>query len=366
MAHDIFVSYASADEGTALAVVGALEKQGLLCWIALRDIPAGEVYPRAIIQAIEQCRCFLLLFTAHSNRSQQVLREVERAVHRRVPVLSFRIDEEPMSSDLEYFLSVSQWQNAFPGQLDQHLPRLVHSVAALLERGRETTSPRTGIVRQARLGKTGPGGFLRARLLVMVLLVLAAGLIALAWLPHWKPTDTDGKHGPPEATPLLQVLHVSGATETAVDAEFPNLKCGDELRLMPSLRDGRNGYVLEIVGNGKTRLYPGSVVRDYNGGWGIEGPPPSLTLLFLSLPAPLSVDQGKALEEAITALGPPPPPAAETQLIWGPGGVQLLQRGARGPQQVRGSWAYQVLQRVRQLDGVAFQGYTLPVESVPR
>jgi hypothetical protein len=42
MAHDVFVSYSSRDSATALAVVSALETAGIRCWMAPRDIKAGD------------------------------------------------------------------------------------------------------------------------------------------------------------------------------------------------------------------------------------------------------------------------------------------------------------------------------------
>jgi len=45
MAHDVFLSYAAADQALAFAVVAGLEGQGIRCWVAPRDIiPAGSEY----------------------------------------------------------------------------------------------------------------------------------------------------------------------------------------------------------------------------------------------------------------------------------------------------------------------------------
>lgn len=52
MAHDVFVSYSSQDQPTALAVVNALESNGIRCWMAPRDIRAGDVWAQAIVEAI--------------------------------------------------------------------------------------------------------------------------------------------------------------------------------------------------------------------------------------------------------------------------------------------------------------------------
>ncbi|MBV8588221.1 MAG: TIR domain-containing protein, partial [Verrucomicrobia bacterium] len=44
MAHDIFISYAMADKATADAARAALEKEGIRCWIAPRDVLPGIDY----------------------------------------------------------------------------------------------------------------------------------------------------------------------------------------------------------------------------------------------------------------------------------------------------------------------------------
>lgn len=54
----------------------------------------------------------LLIFSAASNESQHVLREVERAVSKNIPILSFRMDNATPSRSLEYFLYSNQWLDA--------------------------------------------------------------------------------------------------------------------------------------------------------------------------------------------------------------------------------------------------------------
>jgi len=80
MAHDVFLSYATADKATADALVAGLERNGIRCWIAPRDIPAGSEYGQQIVDAVKGSRVFLLVFSSAANASPHVRREVERAV----------------------------------------------------------------------------------------------------------------------------------------------------------------------------------------------------------------------------------------------------------------------------------------------
>jgi hypothetical protein len=129
---DVFISHSSADKQVADAVCAAMESKNFRCWIAPRDIPAGVSWGSAIIEGIEDSRLMLLVFSEHANRSDQVLREVERAVAKKKPIVPLRIDGEPMRKDFEYFLASSQWLDATGGPLESHLAGLTSRVRHLL------------------------------------------------------------------------------------------------------------------------------------------------------------------------------------------------------------------------------------------
>src|SRR5476651_2681900 len=92
----VFISYASQDVAVADAIVEALERHGLKCWIAPRDVVPGESYAGAIVHAIDATKLIVLLLSENAVSSQHVLREVERASSKRHPVVAFRIDLAPM------------------------------------------------------------------------------------------------------------------------------------------------------------------------------------------------------------------------------------------------------------------------------
>jgi hypothetical protein len=66
----------------------------------------------------------LLVFSGSSNDSGQVRREVERAVHKQLPILPFLLENVLPSKSLEYFLSTQHWMDAFPPPLEPHIDRL--------------------------------------------------------------------------------------------------------------------------------------------------------------------------------------------------------------------------------------------------
>jgi AcrR family transcriptional regulator len=135
MAHDVFLSHSHVDKVFADAICHKLESAGVRCWVAPRDIRPSEDWAEAIINAMDNARVLVLVFSSSSNSSPQVRREVERAVNKGLHVLPFRIENVPLSKSLEYFISTQHWLDALDGQLDYHLGQLQECIAMLLERG---------------------------------------------------------------------------------------------------------------------------------------------------------------------------------------------------------------------------------------
>ena len=130
MESDIFVSYSQPDRDRAFALVQKLEARGLSAWIAPRDVSPAADWAAEIIDAIAGAKLMLLVFSGNSNDSDQVRREVERAVHKRLRILPFRIEDVLPSKSLEYFLSAQHWMDAFPPPLQPHIDRLCEYLEA--------------------------------------------------------------------------------------------------------------------------------------------------------------------------------------------------------------------------------------------
>src|ERR1700686_1093797 len=124
MARDVFISYSQPDHACAFELVARLEGEGINCWIAPRDIAPAADWAAEIMDAISSVRVMILVFSANSNLSPQVRREVERAVHKQLSVLPFRIENVSPSKSLEFFLSAQHWMDAFPAPREPHYARL--------------------------------------------------------------------------------------------------------------------------------------------------------------------------------------------------------------------------------------------------
>jgi non-specific serine/threonine protein kinase len=128
----VFISHSSHDHEEAAQVVTALEAAGVPCWIAPRDIPPGAEWAPTIVAALHGSSALLLLLTAASNESPQVLREVERAVALRLPILAVRREAVSLAPSLQFFLGVGHWLDATGGApLGPYLTDLVGRVQAM-------------------------------------------------------------------------------------------------------------------------------------------------------------------------------------------------------------------------------------------
>ena len=134
MALDVFVSHSVKDKAVADAIVARLEAESVTCWIAPRDVVPGADWGESIIDAIESSRIMILIFSRSADASSQIKREVERAVNKGVYIIPFRVDDIPPTRSLEYFISTSQWMDAFSPPLERHLDNLAKTVTALLKR----------------------------------------------------------------------------------------------------------------------------------------------------------------------------------------------------------------------------------------
>lgn len=132
MAHDVFISYSHTDQTVANAIVAGLESEGIRCWIAPRDVTPGQTWGEAIVNAIEHSKVMVMVLSDNSNRSRQVLREVERATAKEVIIIPFRIENIDPSGAMAYFISTEHWLDALTPPLENHIRKLVRTVKVFL------------------------------------------------------------------------------------------------------------------------------------------------------------------------------------------------------------------------------------------
>ena len=145
MSQHVFISYSSHDKAMADSVCAFLEARKIRCWIAPRDVPPAAIYAEALIDAIDECGVFVLIFSDSSNKSGHVMSEVEEAADKNIPILPFRIQDVACSKALGFYIKKRHWLDAFAPPLEQHLAALAERLQALL-----------GVPREAKAAEGAP------------------------------------------------------------------------------------------------------------------------------------------------------------------------------------------------------------------
>lgn len=143
MGHDVFLSYSSNDKAIADALCAGIEQAKIRIWMAPRDILPGREWAESIVEAIQNAKAMVVVFSSASNASTQVLREVERAVHMRVPIIPFRVEMVVPSRSMEYFLSTPHWLDALSPPLDAHIAKLAQALKGVIALESSYLSPST-------------------------------------------------------------------------------------------------------------------------------------------------------------------------------------------------------------------------------
>ncbi len=200
MPHEVFICYSSYDKPVAEAVCAALESRHIRCWIAPRDVLPGTEWAEAIVDAIDGSRVLVLILSASSNSSPQVIREVGRAASKGIPIIPLLIEDVSLSKAMEFFVSSHHWLDAQTPPLKKHLRRLVDTVQQLLtqepealktaEIALEKEKPAISVERPTEAVKTitKPAWFWAGTVLSFVGLGWLAGLtVAFAITPTAEP-----------------------------------------------------------------------------------------------------------------------------------------------------------------------------------
>lgn len=148
----IFISHSSVDVEIAGRLCNYLEVNGQKCFLAPRDIRMGKEYAEEIINGIENSDAMILLMSNAANQSPHVLREIERAVSKGVPIFVYKLEEVELSKSLEYFLMTHQWLDVKrEGDFSEVLLAIRHMESAGEKSAKENTPCRAAIQDRATL-----------------------------------------------------------------------------------------------------------------------------------------------------------------------------------------------------------------------
>jgi adenylate cyclase len=105
MAHDLFISYSSKDKDQADQLAELLLSAGLSVWIDRAGIHAATNWSKEIVTAINDCTVFVLLLSAASLASHNVIKEVSLASEKRKKILPIDLEPVSLNEDFEYQLA---------------------------------------------------------------------------------------------------------------------------------------------------------------------------------------------------------------------------------------------------------------------
>lgn len=129
MGSDIFISYTRKDQSFADALVQHLEQKDINCWIDHRDILAGSSWAEDIDEAIKgnPGLVIALIFSANTNASDQVIKELNLAGSYKIPVIPIRIENVMPLGHYAYHLGTVNWMNVF-GEENKNLDQVAERV----------------------------------------------------------------------------------------------------------------------------------------------------------------------------------------------------------------------------------------------
>lgn len=110
--YEVFISHSSLDKEIANQLCKYLEDNGISCWIAPRDVNAGNDYGSEISTGIEHSGIFFLLLTENANASGHITNEVNLAFNKRKTIIPFMVSDFTLSKSLDYYLGKSHWIKA--------------------------------------------------------------------------------------------------------------------------------------------------------------------------------------------------------------------------------------------------------------
>jgi len=177
----VFISHASKNFAVADELRALLEKQGISCWIAPRDIMASSSYGEEIVLAIESCSVTVLVLTEEANQSRAVANELELSFAKEKVIIPVRLKNLKPSSQIEFYVSNAQWVDAFYTPLKQRVNDIIAVVLAVEHHTQIPNLPPEKKTFFGQLEKTLEQ-CLRYKMLTFISVIIFLGLIALASL----------------------------------------------------------------------------------------------------------------------------------------------------------------------------------------
>jgi TIR domain len=133
MAHDVFISHAHKDKQLAYAICEKLEAAQVKCWIAHRDMPAGEDWTEATRNAIGSSHLMVLLLSENASSAVHLEREMAHAFYTKRIIIPLRLTDTFPRRDLLFYLGNARSFDAFGPTAEQQLADFSTAIRGMVQ-----------------------------------------------------------------------------------------------------------------------------------------------------------------------------------------------------------------------------------------
>jgi predicted ATPase/Tfp pilus assembly protein PilF len=213
MAADVFISYSRRDQVRVLRLVEQLQSAGISVWLDQEGIDGGVPWSQEIVKGIRSCKVLVLMASATSVTSEQVITEVSLARDHKKSILPLYLEPiETLPAELEWMLARLQHIELFrtdqgsrveavlrslenfgvapPGadrtapatEAPKKLTNLTRPLTSFIGREREIAEVQELLRESCLVTLTGPGGAGKTRLALQVSEELILGYRDGVWL----------------------------------------------------------------------------------------------------------------------------------------------------------------------------------------
>jgi len=127
----VFLTYSDQDKFIADAIFRHLESNGITCKSSRSSIQTGASQTDAITEVLRGCTAMVLIYSASSGQSEDVIRDVSCAVRSGCAIIPFRLNNASVDKKLEAMLGSVHWLDASEGSLQTNTEALCSYIKVL-------------------------------------------------------------------------------------------------------------------------------------------------------------------------------------------------------------------------------------------
>jgi len=144
----VFISYSTKDQRFASDLYEVLNEQNVDCFLASEDLMASVNWITELTRQLKKSWLVLLLVTPSSTRSIYVLRELNVAVSKDIPIYPVLLKPTNLSDEIEFLISVHQITDVSEMNWPEPVQLILNTVQALYQK--RTSEPHLKEVIQSR------------------------------------------------------------------------------------------------------------------------------------------------------------------------------------------------------------------------